>query len=178
MRCRSKRWQRERIVVGQLVHLGRGEDEFHVRGRFLERLEQRVERRAGEHVHLVDDVDLVAALGRGVADVVAQVAHLLDAVVGGAVDFEHVEAAALGDLDADFLLRDRTRRWAPLPPRAPWPGCARWRFCPCRAARRRDRPARCGRAAARWSACARPVPGRRSRRTSGAGICARKPGKP
>ncbi len=54
---------------------------------------------------LVDDVDFVAALRGGVADVVAQVAHLLDAVVRGAVDLEHVEAAALGDFDADVLLR-------------------------------------------------------------------------
>jgi hypothetical protein len=90
---------------GQLVHLGRGENELHVRGRFLQRLEQRVERRRRQHVDLVDDVNLVAALGRRVADVVAQLAHLLDTVVGRAVDLQHVERAALGDLLADFLLR-------------------------------------------------------------------------
>jgi hypothetical protein len=67
---------------------------------FLEGLEQRVERRRGQHVDLVDDVDLVLPAGRRVADVVAQLAHLLDAVVAGAVDFEYVEAVAGGDLAA------------------------------------------------------------------------------
>ena len=80
-----------------LLRLGRGEDEFHVLGRFLQRLEQRVERRGSEHVHFVDDVDFEFPLGRRVAHVVAQFAHLLDAVVARAVDFEHVEAVAAGD---------------------------------------------------------------------------------
>jgi hypothetical protein len=60
MRLKSKRWQRERIVTRDLVRLGRREDELHVRRRLLERLQQRVEGLRGEHVHLVDDVDLVA----------------------------------------------------------------------------------------------------------------------
>src|SRR6202044_3451800 len=57
----------------------------------------------GEHVHFVDDVDFVTPLGRRVADVVAQFADLLDAVVGGSVNLEYVETAAFGDLDADVL---------------------------------------------------------------------------
>jgi hypothetical protein len=59
-----------------LLRIGRGEDELHVRRRLLERLQQRVERRRREHVHLVDDVDLELPLGGRVADRVAQVAHL------------------------------------------------------------------------------------------------------
>jgi hypothetical protein len=90
------RLQVEALAAGDdgrehLLHLGGGEDELHVRRRLLEGLEQRVERRRREHVHLVDDVDLELALGRRVADGVAQVAHLLDAVVRGAVDLDHVE---------------------------------------------------------------------------------------
>ena len=91
-----------------LLRLGRREDEFHVRGRLLERLEQRVERRRGEHVHLVDDVDLELPFARRVANVVAQLAHLLDAVVARAVDLEHVEAVALRDLLA--AIADAARR--------------------------------------------------------------------
>ena len=47
-----------------LVRLGRGEHEDGVRGRLLERLQERVPGLAGEHVRLVEDVDLPAA-GRG-----------------------------------------------------------------------------------------------------------------
>ena len=81
-----------------LLRLGRREDELHVRRRFLERLQQRVEGGRGEHVHFVDDVDLEMPFARRVAHVIAQLAHLLDAVVARAVDLEHVEAIAAGDL--------------------------------------------------------------------------------
>ena len=61
----------ERVVVGaradgadDLLGLGGGEDELHVLGRLLDDLEQRVEALRRHHVRLVDDVDLVAALGR------------------------------------------------------------------------------------------------------------------
>jgi hypothetical protein len=50
-------------------------------------------------VHLVDDEDLELPLRRGVGDRVPQVADLLDAVVGGAVDLDHVQVAALADGD-------------------------------------------------------------------------------
>jgi len=68
--------------------------------RLLERLQQRVERRRRQHVDFVDDVDLVGAARRGIAGVVAQVAHLVDAVVGGAVDLDHVDEPSLGYLAA------------------------------------------------------------------------------
>ncbi len=85
---------------GDLLRLGRGEDELHVRRRLLEGLEQGVEGRDGEHVHFVDDVDLERAARGGVADVVAQVADLVHAVVGRAVDLQHVHAGAGRDLAA------------------------------------------------------------------------------
>jgi hypothetical protein len=65
-------------------------------------------------VHFVDDVDLVATLRRCVAHVVAQVAHVIHAVVGGAVDLDHVEAIALGDFHRDVLLRIEFRRGGAL----------------------------------------------------------------
>ena len=100
MRRRSKRWQRDMIVGSTFSGLGGGEHELHVRRRLLERLEQRVERRRGEHVHLVDDVDLELRRGRRVHTGLAQLTHLIDAVVAGAVDLQHVDRAALGDLVA------------------------------------------------------------------------------
>ena len=67
-------------------------------GRLLERLEQRVEGRLREHVDFVDDVDLVACPAGPVLTVAAQFADVIDAVVAGAVDFEHVDVVAAGDL--------------------------------------------------------------------------------
>ena len=80
-----------------LLRVGRGEHELHVLGRLFEGLEQRVERRRREHVDFVNDVDLELGAGRGVLAGLAQLADLLDAVVAGAVDFEHVQRAAFGD---------------------------------------------------------------------------------
>ncbi len=80
-----------------LLRLGRGEDEFYVLGRFFERFEKRVKSLRTEHVHFVDDVNFVATLGRRITNVVAQLAHLLDAVVARAIDLEDVEAVAGGD---------------------------------------------------------------------------------
>ena len=82
---------------GNLVRLGGREDEVHVDRRLLERLEERVERLRRQHVHFVDDVYLGAPLRRRVADLLAQVADLVDAAVGGAVDLDDVEVAPRGD---------------------------------------------------------------------------------
>ena len=97
MRWRSKRWQRLRIVGKTFCGSVVAKMNFTCGGRFFERLEERVERRRREHVHFVDDVDLEMPFARRVTDVVAQLAHLLDAVVARAVDLEHVEAVARRD---------------------------------------------------------------------------------
>ena len=66
-------------------------------GRLFERLEERVEGLRSEHVHFVDHVDLVFSLDRRITNVVAQLAHLFDAVVARAVDLEHIETVAARD---------------------------------------------------------------------------------
>ena len=83
-----------------LADLGGGEDELGVRRRLLEGLEQGVEGVRREHVHFVDDVDLVAGLGGGVADTVDQLAHLVDLGAAGGVEFEDIEVPALDDRPA------------------------------------------------------------------------------
>src|SRR2546422_979445 len=128
-----ERVQRDRAEVEALharehrgrdvARIGGGQHEDHVRGRLLQRLEQRVERRLGELVDLVDDVDLVAAARRRVLDVLPEGADLLDAAVGGAVDLDHVHrdvgvaahrarAARLGALalGTQQRLREQPRR--------------------------------------------------------------------
>ncbi len=85
---------------GHAMGLGGGEDEGDMPGRFLQNLQERVERLVGEHVHLVDDVDLAAGSSGGVAHPVAQLPHLVDATVGGTVDLHHIQGRAIGDPDA------------------------------------------------------------------------------
>ena len=76
-----------------LVGLGRGEHELDVRRRLLDELQQGVEALRGDHVRLVDDVDLVAAGHRREERSLAQVASIVDAAVAGGVDLDHVDAA-------------------------------------------------------------------------------------
>ena len=90
----------EGVVMGaradgadDLLRLGGGEDELHVRRWLLDELEQRVEALRGDHVGLVEDEDLVAVAGRGEGGALTQVAGVVDAVVAGGVDLDDVEAA-------------------------------------------------------------------------------------
>ena len=80
-----------------LPDLGGGEDELHMLGRLFQRLQQAVEGLRGEHVHLVDDVDLVAGDRRLVAHRLDDLADVVDAGVGGGVHLDDVDVAALHD---------------------------------------------------------------------------------
>jgi hypothetical protein len=87
--------------VGHLARLGRRHQELHVRRRLLDRLEQRVERLRRKPVDLVDDEDLEAVAHRRDGERLDDdLADGVDAGVGGAVDFEHVDVTALGDFEA------------------------------------------------------------------------------
>ena len=85
---------------GEPLRLGGGEDEHGVGRRLFQRFQKRVERAGGEHVYLVDDVDLVFGHRRGVLDLFAQIADLVHAVVGGGVDLDDVHAVFLLQLQA------------------------------------------------------------------------------
>ena len=96
----------------ELLGFGRREDEFHVRRRFLERLEQGVKGAGAQHVDFVDEVNFIRPAGRHVGGVVAQVADVFDAVVARAVDLDHVEAPPVGDFLAGVANPARRRRRA------------------------------------------------------------------
>ena len=84
-----------------LLDLRRRHHEDDVRRRLLDRLQQRVEGLPREAVDLVDDEDLVAVADRRDAEPGDDdLADLVDLRVGGGVDLEDVDVAALGDLDA------------------------------------------------------------------------------
>ena len=120
---KSKRWHAAQNRDRNLVHLGRGEDELHVRRRLFERLQERVPRVLREHVDFVHDEDLVAIARRAVGQALLQPPHLVDAVVAGAVDFLHVHVGALRRFrGTGHAAREAgRRRWAPFRSSAPWP---------------------------------------------------------
>ena len=76
-----------------LLRFRGGEDKLRMRRGFLDELQQRVETRGGDHVGLVDDVDLVAAVHRSEEGAFSQVPGVLDTAVAGGVDLDHVDAA-------------------------------------------------------------------------------------
>ena len=84
-----------------LADFGGGEDENNARWRFLKRLQERVERALRQHVNLIDDVDLVPCLGRGIARAVDHFAHVIDAGIRRRIHLDHVYMAALGNRLAD-----------------------------------------------------------------------------
>ena len=85
-----------------------------MRRRLLERLQQRVEGVRREHVHFVDQVDLVAAARRRVLHVVEQLARVVDLGARGRVDLEQVDEAAGVDVAAGAALAAGRRRDALL----------------------------------------------------------------
>ena len=73
-----------------LSDLGRRENEYDIRRRFLKRLKQRVERTLGQHVNLINDVHFILSLRRSVTHFFDNFANIVDAVVGSGVDLDHI----------------------------------------------------------------------------------------
>ena len=85
---------------GQLLRIGRREQKLHMRRRLLQGLQQRVERVAREHVHFVDEIDLVAAARGRVLHVVQQLARVIDLGARGGVHLDQIDEAPGIDLAA------------------------------------------------------------------------------
>ncbi len=83
-----------------LADFGGREHELGVGRRLLQGLQQRVEGLGRQHVHLVEDVDLVAGAHRRVAHGIIDLSDVVDAVVGGGVHFQHVHMPAFHDRPA------------------------------------------------------------------------------
>ena len=73
--------------------LGGGENEDQVLWGFLHNLQQGVEALGGDHVGFVDNEDAVAGFRRGVCGAIAQVTHIVHAVVAGGIQLHHVQVA-------------------------------------------------------------------------------------
>ena len=81
-----------------------GQNEHQVLRGFLHDLQQGVEGGGGEHMHLVDDIDALFHRRGGVGRLVPQGAHLIDAVVGGGVQLQHVQNGAVQNAAAGGTL--------------------------------------------------------------------------
>ena len=80
------------------LRVGGGKDEFHMRGRFFQRLQHRVESALRQHVHLIDDVYLEAPAGRRVQRAFQQFAHVVHLGVRGGIQFDQIDKTTAIDL--------------------------------------------------------------------------------
>ena len=85
-----------------LLRVGRGQNKDHVGRRLLQGLEQRIKRARRKHVHLVDYVYLKPPRYRRIFHLVADIADVVNAVIGCRVDLEHIHRAPGIDRPADF----------------------------------------------------------------------------
>ena len=83
-----------------LVQLGGGQNKQQMLRRLLQDLQQRVERRDGQHVYLVDDIHPLFQHGGGVYRFLPQRADLIDAIVGSGVQFRHIQQRPVVDAPA------------------------------------------------------------------------------
>lgn len=118
----------EGVVVGprpdrpdDLLGLGGGEDELQMLRRLLDDLQQGVEPRRGDHVGLVDDVDLVPAAGGPEEGLLAQLTGVVHATVRRGVDLDDVDGPrpVARQVPARLALPARGRRRPLLTVQAP-----------------------------------------------------------
>ena len=86
------------------LDLGGGQNKDDMGRRLFQRFQQSVERRCRQHVHLIDDINLIFTGTWRVRRLVAQVADVIHAVVGCRIHLHHIEDAAVVDAPADLAL--------------------------------------------------------------------------
>ena len=110
---RPREHERLAARAHRLQHLrevGRTEDEHEMRRRLLDQLQERVPGGVGELVRLVEDVDLVAPLGRLQDHALADLADVVDPPLRRRIHLDHVERRAVRDRDARVADPVRFRR--------------------------------------------------------------------
>ena len=100
------------------LRVGRGQDKFHMLRRFFQRFQHGIERVVGQHVHLIDHVDLEARVAGRVHCLFEQLRHFIDAPVRCRIHLDVVDKAAGIDRRAGLADAARRGRDAALPVRA------------------------------------------------------------
>ena len=76
------------------VDLRRRQNEDHIFRRLLQCLQQCIERSYGKHMHLVDDIDFISALCRTVCHLLTDLPDIVNTVIGGRIDLDHIHGRA------------------------------------------------------------------------------------
>ena len=87
---------------GHFADFGCGKDEFDVGGRLFQGFQQRVKGAGGEHMHLIDDIDLIAGRGRAILDRIDNFSNVADTGAAGSIHLHHIDMAAFHDRGAMF----------------------------------------------------------------------------
>ncbi len=143
-----------------------------MRRRLFQRLQQRVEGMRAQHVHLVDQVHLVAAPGWRVLHVVEQLARVVDLGARSGIDFDQVDAASGLDFAATPALETGRRRSRRVRSSGTWRGSSPRSSCPRRACPRTGRRDELVRSRAHCAADPAHALARSSRQSCAAAICA------
>ena len=98
----------------QLLGIGGGQQELDVFRRLFQGFQKGVEGLVGEHVHLVDEVHLVAAARGSVLHVVGQFPHVIYTGAGGSIDLDQVNKPVLKNLLAAVAFTAGIRRYTGL----------------------------------------------------------------
>ena len=83
-----------------LVELSCCEDKGQMLGRLFENFQQSVERRRGQHVHLIDDIHTLLDRNGGEHGLLTQLTNIVNAVVGRSVDLYNIKNTAVLNSDA------------------------------------------------------------------------------
>ena len=86
--------------LGNILWLRGGHHEDDMRRGLFQGFEQRVEGCIGDLMSFIENIDFVSIPAGRVTGGVPQFANLVDAAIGGGVDFDHVDGVSLTDLDA------------------------------------------------------------------------------
>lgn len=89
------------------MRFGSREHENHVLRRFFQRFQQGVESLLGQHMDLIDNVNLVAPSNGREPDIIPELSHLIDAVITRAIDLKNVKA----DTRRNFPARIADATW-------------------------------------------------------------------
>ncbi len=90
MRLKSNRWQRESTVIGILCGSVVAKMNLTWAGGSSNVLSSALKGAGRKHVDFIDNIDLITAPRRQVLAVFPQGTNVINAGIGGAVDFEHI----------------------------------------------------------------------------------------
>ncbi len=94
--CQGNATEIEALTTGDygrrdLVWLRSGQYKNDMRRWFLQRFEQRIERWIGEHMNLINDIELDASLTWSKANLLTEVTDFINSTIAGRIDLDHIQ---------------------------------------------------------------------------------------